>query len=203
MPNTQTTLDKYKRAALAKRRSARDILMPLAISSWWVPGQDLKEYTSEFQKDEAWRLEHIAAKLAEGKLNTPGQKMRLAHRIGCTSKFILRVMMNKTMMDVVKERIKARAVYGAAEALTHQVEVAKRDPAAFKTLLQTGKVLEVGGGGAKVEINTTIDRRNGGDNESAVQFIEAFRKRSRQGFHRNVALAEVVTPEKVNEEEVP
>jgi len=193
MATTQTTLDKWKRAQMP-----RYALMPLALSSWWIPGQDLKEYTSEFQKDEAWKLEWIARRLAEGRLNKPDQVLRLARRLGVASRWILRVKANQVMMSHVKELIKMRAVYGAAEALGPQVENAKRDPAAFKTLLQVGKVLEVGG--PKVEINTTIDRRNGGDNEAAVQFIERFRERSRQGALR-ARNAVYVTPEMISEPE--
>lgn len=186
---------------LLKRIPSHRVLVPLNIGEWWVPGQDPNEYPVEFQRDEAWRLEHIADKLAKGQLGNRQKIYRLAKRLGCRSKFVIKVMGSPVMMARVREMIKMRALYGIAEVIGDQVEKAKSDPAAFKTLSQMGKVLEVGGGGPKVEINTTIDRRNGGDNESAVQFIERFRERSRQGLLRKVESAEVVTPEEIGESE--
>jgi hypothetical protein len=168
---------------------------------WWVPGQSLKEYGIEFMRDEAWRLEHIAQKLADGRLSGKNQQekvLRFARRLGCSSRHVLRIMAQPEMMARVRDLIKMKALYGTAKALSAQIEKAETDPAAFKTLLQVGKVLEVGG--PKVEINTTIDRRNGGDNEAAVQFIERFRERSRQGALR-ARNAVDVTPEMVNEPE--
>lgn len=143
---------------------------------WWIPGMDLTEYKVEFQRDEAWRLNIIAGKLSKGGLNTPDKIRRLAHRLGCSSRHIIRVMAQPEMMAAVKHLVKMRAAYGTAEALGSQVENAKKDVMAFKTIGQMGGVIEVGGG-TKVQVNTTIDRRNGGDNEAAVGFIEIMRQR--------------------------
>jgi len=201
-PTKKPTTAKLIEKRTAELALGRRHFMPLTINSWWVPGQALDEYPTEFMRDEAWRLEHIADKLSKGGLNNSGKVLRLAKRLGCTSKYVLRVMAAKPMMERVTELLRMKAVYGVAEAMPSQIQNSKSDSAAFKTLLQVGKVLQVGGGGAKVEINTTIDRRNGGDNESAVQFIERFRERSRQGLLRvNKAQAELVKPEEVDEPE--
>jgi len=195
MVTTQTTKDKWERAKVP-----RYALMPIKLSTWWVPGQDLSEYTSNFQRDEARKLEIISERLAKGGLDKPDKILRLAHRIGCTSRFILKVMATKDMQNRVKEMIQMRAVYGTAQALGSQIENSKKDVIAFKTIAQMGKTLE-SGSGAKAQVNVTIDRRNGGDTISATQFIDRFRERGRQRLVKGLEKAELVSPEEISESE--
>ena len=171
---------------------AKRLLLP-TVPSWWIPGQALEEYEAGFQRDEAHRLEAISTAAANGKLKTPGQVKRLAARLGCTARHILKYQTNKIMVDRVTELIRMKAVYGAAEALPSQIERAHEDPVAFKTVLQVGRILEQGAG-SKTQVNVAIDRRNGGDNESAAKFVERFRERGlmRVGNNVNKAKAEDV-----------
>ena len=187
------------RAMLPPGPSPRHVLLP-SVPSWWVPGLPLEEYETKFQRDEANRMESISMAAAAGKLKTPTQIRRLAKKLGCTARHILKYQTNPQMLARVKDLIRMRAVYGAAEALPGQIDRASVDPASFKTVLQVADILKQGG---KNEMNVTIDRRNGGDNESAVQFIERFRERSRQGLLRAIpgGKAEVVSPEDVTESE--
>jgi hypothetical protein len=173
---------------------SRKTLVP-DVPTWWIPGQSLEEYQAGFQRDEAGRLEAIADYASRGKLKTPGQVKRLANRLGCTTRHILKWQTNPVMLRRVTDLIRMRAVYGAAEALPGQIERASVDPASFKAVLQVAKIVE--SGSPKNELNVTIDRRNGGDNEGAVQFIERFRERSRQGLLRAIpgGSAEVISPE--------
>jgi hypothetical protein len=185
-----------QRAIIVDPKTKKEIVAS-PLDKFWVPGQDIEDYPWAF-RNEAARLEHVAHAGAMGKLNTPGRIRRLAKRIGASPRFVRRIMVHPTMVKRIRELVRVRAAYGAAEALSSQVEAAKTDPAAFKTLAQMGKIIE--NQGSKAEVNVTIDRRNGGDNEAAVQFIERFRERSRLGLLRAVN-AKDVTPEEVGETE--
>jgi len=78
-------------------------------------------------------------------------------------------------LDLEMQKIRLEAAQLVKDAMPSMGELAKESPAAFSALLKAAGMDK--GRGNTIENNITIDRRNGGDNESAVQFIERFRER--------------------------
>jgi stress response protein YsnF len=114
--------------------------------------------------------ELLAEALANGELNTPGAIRKFAKSIGWQPDYLEAKRMSRSMEKRVAELVRRRALYAAANAMPYQEELAKTDVPAFKTLLQVAKVLDPGG--VNVQTQVVVDKRDGGDNESAVRFNE-------------------------------
>jgi len=147
----------------------------LQATGWFLPGESVTDYQERHQKESGQKIEKLASALAHGALRTPGQVRRLAQELGCGIQHIEHWKLHPRITRRVAEILRIRALYATAQVLDSQTEKAKEDVSAFRTLAQISEVLDTGG--VKVQSNTVIDQRNGGDNESDRRFFMRFRDR--------------------------
>ncbi len=139
-----------------------------------TPWQDWASINEQASKASAEKKEWLAEQLALGKLKTkPQVKAALIH-LGCDEAEIERQRMTPAMAAHVAEKLRAIAVYATAEALPYQAELAKENTNAFIAVAKMGEVLKAQG----VQVNTYVDKRNGGDDMGDRQFFQNFHKRN-------------------------
>lgn len=138
------------------------------------PWESYADLNKRLEEANAKRREALAEALAAGKLRTPSQIKAMALKLGCTPESVEAERLTPAMAAKVAEMVRSHAVYATAEALPYQAELAKESTPAFIAVAKVGKVLESQG----VQVNTYVDKRNGGDDMGDRQFFQNFHKRS-------------------------
>lgn len=140
-------------------------------------------------------FETLATAFASGKMRNRTEVKAVAKALGMAEDQVENWRGNIRMGKRVAEILKTRAIMATAEALPYQAEKAKEDTPAFMAVAKIGAILQASG----VQVNVAVDaRRQGGDPEHTVAFINTFRERQKAGLLRRLAEAEVVPSEDVS-----
>jgi len=142
----------------------------------------------EFQPE---AFERLATAFASGRLRNRAEVKAVAKALGMAEDQVENWRGNIRMGKRVAEILKTHAVMAVAEALPAQKDkaVEERDTPAFMALAKIGAMIQASG----VQVNVAVDaRRQGGDPEHTVAFINTFRERQKAGLLRRLAEAEVV-----------
>ena len=118
----------------------------------------------------------LAERLAHGELKTAAQIKAAVKKLGLPEEHIEALKWDLSMLNAVRELVRARALYATIDALPHQAELAKTDVASYTAIAKTAEVLK--SAGINLQQNTLIDRRNGGDDNGDQKFFENFQARS-------------------------
>lgn len=140
------------------------------------PWETWADVNKRIEDANAARRQALAEALAEGKLRTPGQIKAMAIKLGCEPEEVERERLTPAMAAKVAEMVRSAAVYATAEALPYQAELAKENTPAFIAVAKVGKVLESQG----VQVNTYVDKRNGGDDMGDALWFKGFQQRTNQ-----------------------
>ena len=117
----------------------------------------------------------LAERLAHGELKTAAQIKAAVKKLGLPEEHIEALKWDLSMLNAVRELVRARALYATIDALPFQAELAKSDVASYTAIAKTAEVLK--SAGINLQQNTLIDRRNGGDDTGDQKFFGNFWER--------------------------
>ena len=142
----------------------------------------------EFQPE---AFEKLATAFASGKMRNRTEVKAVAKMLGMAEDQVENWRGNIRMGKRVAELLKTRAIMATANAMGSIEDKAfeERDVPAFIAVAKVGGFLQSQG----VQVNVAVDqRRQGGDPEHTVAFINTFRDRQKAGLLRRIAAEDAV-----------